>query len=51
MQVRMREALTRRHGTRAVKALDARVGATDPVRDWKALLDHYQGKLGQLRGK
>lgn len=50
MQVKMRIFLVRRYGERAVRALDARVGAIDPVDDWQGMLDHYQGKLEQIRG-
>lgn len=51
MQVRLKTALTRRFGARVVRALEARCGAIDPIKDWQAVLDYYQGKLRRLRGK
>ena len=44
MQVRMREALVRRYGARAVKALDARVGKIDPIKDWDSIIQTYERK-------
>jgi hypothetical protein len=49
MQVRMREYITRKYGKATVKALDARVGAIDPVRDWQNIIDHYKARLANLR--